>query len=214
MFGGIIENQGTILEKKQAGKQIRFTIQFKKKERNVQIGESIAVNGVCLTVVKKTEKSFSVDVVKETLKATTLGLLEKGSTVNLERSLKFGDRLGGHFISGHVDGIGIIEKIEKEGKNQLWTVNANPAIVKFMALKGSAALDGISLTVQNVTKNSFKIAFIPHTLKVTTFGQKKKGDAINIEIDMLARYATAGKAGNSTAGSIQKQIKQLQLQGF
>lgn len=213
MFGGIVENQGVLTAKRKAGGQIRLQIRFKKSEKNLKIGESIAVNGVCLTVAQKTGQSFSCDVMKETLKATTLGLLEKGSAVNLERALRFGARVGGHFISGHVDGTGTIEEIKKEKKNQIWVIKTSPAIIRGLAVKGSVALDGISLTVQNIQKNQFEIALIPHTLKATALKTKKAGDSVNLEIDQPSRYAQAGKT-LLTPAAVKKQIQQLSFRGF
>jgi len=191
MFTGIIENEGTVVEKKSRGGQIRFTFRFKRKVKEIKVGDSIAVDGVCLTAVKINPQYFSVDAVKETLEATTLGDLERGSKVNLERSLKAGDRLGGHFVTGHIDGCGKIIKIERRKKNTTLFIQAPAAIIAMLAPKGSVALDGISLTVQKVHRRLFEIAVIPHTLKETTLGIKGVGSKLNIEIDIVARYLKA-----------------------
>jgi len=214
MFGGIIQNQGQVTGRKAVGDRIRFKIRFKKPEKNIKLGESIAVNGVCLTVTEKKNGSFAADVIPETLKATTLGQLTAGRTVNLERALRFGDRIGGHFIQGHVDGVGQIQKIEKSGQSQVWTLKAPGPILKKLALKGSVALDGISLTVQSVKQGRFKISLIPHTLKETTLHGKKPKDTVNIEVDMLARYASRGSQSGKSKSVISKKIKELKRQGF
>lgn len=216
MFTGIIENRGMVKEKKAKGGLIRFTFELKKAFKNLKLGESIAVNGTCLTVAEKTARSFSADVISETLKATTLGSLKVGSVVNLERALRYKGSVGGHFITGHVDGVGKIKKIKREGDNQVWTVSVPQKLTAYIALKGSVALDGISLTVQDVKKSTFKIGLIPHTLKETTLASKKTGDALNVEVDLLARYAAkllkSGKLNKKP--SDEKLLKTLLKQGF
>jgi riboflavin synthase len=189
MFTGIISNQGIVRNKTQSGRQIRFRFRFLKPEKNLKAGESIAINGVCLTVAQRTSREFEADVVHATLKATSLGNLVTGSRVNLERALCYGDRLGGHFISGHVDAVGNIARIEKLGKNEIWTIQAPPSVMRYVALKGSIAVDGISLTIQKVGRSDFQVALIPHTLKTTNLENKKAGGAVNLEADLLARYA-------------------------
>ncbi len=188
MFTGIIENQGTVIKKEERGGQIRFRFQFQKKERGLKVGDSIMTDGVCLTAVRVSPGYFETDVVRQTLTATTLGRLALGSKVNLERSLKLGDGLGGHFVTGHVDGRGTIVKIEKRKKNTTLFIKASEAIIALLADKGSVACDGISLTVQKVRGQVFQIAVIPHTLKVTTLGIKHVGSEVNLEVDIVARY--------------------------
>jgi riboflavin synthase len=188
MFTGIVENQGVVIKKEDRGGQIRFGFRFERKEKNLKVGDSIAVSGVCLTAVRLSPSNFEVDVVRQTLEATTLGLLERGSRVNLERSLKLGDRFGGHFVTGHIDGRGTIVKIEKRKKNTTLFLTASKDIITLLADKGSVACDGISLTVQKVRGNVFQIAIIPHTLKVTTLGIKRVGSEVNLEVDIVARY--------------------------
>ena len=173
MFTGIIQNRGRVVSKQKRGGQIRLAFRLAQKEKNLQLGESIAVSGVCLTVAGKNPKSFEADVVAETLKATTLENLKIGDTVNLERSLKYGDRFGGHFVTGHADGVGRIEKIEKKGRNVFWQISAPRNILSFLASKGSMTVDGVSLTLQSAGRDSFTIALIPHTLRETTLAQKK-----------------------------------------
>jgi riboflavin synthase len=188
MFTGIIENQGTVVKKEERGGQIRFKFQFQKREKGLKVGDSIMTDGVCLTAVRVSPSYFEVDVVRQTLNATTLGQLELGGKVNLERSLKLGDGLGGHFVTGHVDDRGTIVKIEKKKKNTTLFIKASEDIIALLADKGSVACDGISLTVQKVRGRVFQIAVIPHTLKVTTLGIKHVGSEVNLEVDIVARY--------------------------
>lgn len=188
MFSGIIENQAVVIKKESRQKQVRFGFRLQKKEKSLRRGESIAVNGVCLTVVKAASRVIEMDVVRETLRSTALGSLNLGDRVNIERSLRFGALVGGHLVSGHVDGVGTIVHIEHDGRNQLWSFKVPPALMPLIALKGSVAIDGISLTIQGVSRNLFTVAFIPHTLKVTNLGQKKVGDSVNLEADLIARY--------------------------
>jgi riboflavin synthase len=188
MFTGIVENRGVVVKKEELGGQVRFGFRFQRKEKGLKIGDSIAVSGVCLTAVRASASGFEVDVVRQTLEATTLGLLEKGDRVNLERSLKIGDGLGGHFVTGHIDGRGTIVKIEKRKKNTTLFLTASKDIIALLADKGSVACDGISLTVQKVRAKVFQIAVIPHTLQVTTLGIKRVGSEVNLEVDIVARY--------------------------
>jgi riboflavin synthase len=188
MFTGIVENQGIAVKKEERGGQVRFGFRFQKKEKGLKVGDSIAVSGVCLTAVRVSPNGFEVDVVRQTLEATTLGMLERGGHVNLERSLKVGDGLGGHFVTGHIDGRGTIVKIEKRKKNTTLFMTTSKDIIKLLADKGSVACDGISLTVQKVRGNVFQIAVIPHTLQVTTLGIKRVGSEVNLEVDIVARY--------------------------
>ncbi|MBN1687849.1 MAG: riboflavin synthase [Candidatus Omnitrophica bacterium] len=215
MFTGIIQNQGKVLKKTETGGIVRFRIGFQRKaKRRLEIGESIACEGVCLTAVKATSKYFEVDVVKETLAATTLGGLRIGSFLNLERSLRAGDPLGGHFVTGHVDGRGIITKIERRGKNWIFWFQADKAVTKLLAHKGSIAVDGISLTIQGVQGNRFKIAIIPHTLKETTLGRKKVKDPVNLEIDLITRYLKILSDELKPRKSTQLKLSKLIEQGF
>jgi len=188
MFTGIVENQGTVFKREDRGGQVRFGFRFQKKEEGLKIGDSVAVSGVCLTAVRASSRGFEVDVVRQTLEATTLGELKLGGQVNLERSLKMGSGLGGHFVTGHIDGRGTIVKIERRNKNTTLFITASKAIIALLADKGSVACDGISLTVQKVRGSLFQIAVIPHTLKVTTLGLKKVGSEVNLEVDIVARY--------------------------
>ena len=188
MFTGIVENQGIVVKKEECGGQVRFGFRFQKKEKGLKIGDSIAVSGVCLTAVRVGPIGFEVDVVRQTLEATTLGTLERGGRVNLESSLKMGSGLGGHFVTGHIDGRGTIVKVEKRKKNTTLFLKASKDIIALLADKGSVACDGISLTVQKVRGKVFQIAVIPHTLHVTTLGIKRVGSEVNLEVDIVARY--------------------------
>ncbi len=187
MFTGIIEKIGTIVEKNLN----KITIETEWKD--LKVGESISVNGVCLTV-RESENftpsgSFTADLSPETLNSTTLGSLKIGSKINLERALKLGERLGGHLISGHVDGLGKVKTIMREKGGKLFQITTSPEILKYIVPKGSISVDGISLTVvQVIDSRGFSVSIIPHTKKVTTFGFLKVNDSVNIEVDMLAKY--------------------------
>lgn len=215
MFTGIIENLGTVIKKETRGGQVRFRFRFLKKEKRLRVGDSIAVNGTCLTAVRVSPSGFEADVVRETLRATTLGRLRLGDRVNLERSLRVGDEMGGHFVTGHVDGRGKIVKIEKRIKNTTLFIKAPAAIIALQAAKGSVAIDGISLTVQKVHGLIFEIAVIPHTFKVTTLGLKKIGSEVNIEIDIVARYLRSCFSGRVIERVSSREILEgLLTQGF
>lgn len=188
MFSGIIQNQGRLKSIRMRSGEAHLAFAFQRWESKVQKGESIAVNGVCLTAVKISRRGFEADLLPETLDATNLGKLVPGSWVNLERSLKAGDAIGGHFVTGHVDAVGQIIEIKKRGGNWSLLVQAPETIISKLAVKGSVACDGISLTIQALAKKTFRVAIIPHTLKATTLGLRKKDDWLNLEVDMLMRY--------------------------
>lgn len=188
MFTGIIEEVGIIDQIKQSGDAIRMTIRSEKLLSDVNLGDSIAVNGVCLTVTSFDQKRFTVDLMPETVKGTSLRQLNRGSSVNLERAMAAGGRFGGHFVSGHVDGIGEIRRKERDNNAVYYEINVNESIRKYILMKGSIAVDGTSLTVFGVTDDSFTISIIPHTIEETIIGQKGPGDIVNIECDMLGKY--------------------------
>lgn len=188
MFTGIITDIGTVLSVDDTRGDKRFVIGTNWDMSNVPMGASIACSGCCLTVVDKTKNSFTVDVSAETISKTTLGNWKEGSKINLESSLKFGDELGGHLVSGHVDGLATLVSITPDGDSHRLKIRAPQSLKQFMASKGSVALDGISLTVNEVEDDIFGINIIPHTWTVTTMGQRKAGDPLNMEVDMLARY--------------------------
>lgn len=188
MFTGIITDIGTVTRVDDTRGDKRFDITTQWDMTDVPMGASIACSGCCLTVVAKTQNSFTVDVSGESLSKTNLGQWVVGSRINLESSLKFGDELGGHLVSGHVDGLAILEDISLDGDSHRLKIRAPAHLKQFVAPKGSIALDGISLTVNEVEDDVFGINIIPHTWDVTTMGQRKIGDHINMEVDMLARY--------------------------
>ena len=187
MFTGIITDIGTIRSVEQRG-DLRIEIATGYDVTTVDMGASIACDGVCLTVVEKTSDSFCVDVSAESAGLTNIGEWKTGRLVNLERALKVGDELGGHIVSGHVDGVAEIVALRDEGDSTRVTLRAPEALAKFIAPKGSVALNGTSLTVNEVNGTYFGINFIPHTKAVTTWGSAAVGDRVNLEIDTLARY--------------------------
>lgn len=188
MFTGIVTDIGLVLNVDDTRGDKRFEIATNWDMTNVPIGASIACSGCCLTVIAKTQHSFSVDVSAESLSKTNLGAWVKGTKINLETSLKFGDELGGHLVSGHIDGLADIVSITLDGGSYRLKIRAPQNLKHFIAPKGSVALNGISLTVNEVDDDIFGINIIPHTWGVTTMGQSKVGDKINMEVDMLARY--------------------------
>ena len=184
MFTGIIEETGTLI--KIGGGNI--TIECRKILEDMKIGDSISTNGICLTVTKFDNKSFSADVMPETIRRTSLENLKSGDVINLERALRLCDRLGGHIISGHIDGVGTIKSMKPEGNAIIVTIKTEKDLLRYIAAKGSIALDGMSLTVVNANDIDFSVSLIPHTRDVTNFKYKKIGSPVNIEIDVLARY--------------------------
>jgi len=189
MFTGIIECIGQVetCEKKDADG--RFAIKATELDlTNVTLGDSIAVSGVCLTVVTKTESTFLVDVSAETLSCTTLGELQTGDAVNLEQAVTPTTRLGGHLVSGHVDGVGAVTALTEDGCSIKMMIAVPPSLAKYIAVKGSVCVDGVSLTVNSIEKNSFSVNIIPHTLEKTTTGLYREGQRVNIEVDVVARY--------------------------
>ena len=188
MFTGLIEEIAEIKSIEKGAKSARITIKATKIMCGTKIGDSVSTNGVCLTVTEFNKSSFSVDVMAETLRCSNLGKLKPGSFVNLERALRVGDRLGGHIVSGHIDGIGTIVDLCIE-ENATWvSVKTSKDILKYIVHKGSITIDGISLTVAYVDENIFKVSIIPHTKDETTLVIKKMGEEVNIESDMMAKY--------------------------
>ena len=187
MFSGIVEEMATVVAIKQDKENIDFTLKCSFVDE-LGIDQSVAHNGVCLTVTGLTPTSFTADVMHETLRRSSLGELRPGSKVNLERAMALGDRFGGHIVSGHIDGTGRIESLEKEGNALLLKVAADPAILRGIVEKGSVALDGISLTVAAVTEEDFTVSLIPHTREVTNLRDKKTGSILNIETDVIGKY--------------------------
>ncbi|WP_078545962.1 riboflavin synthase [Litchfieldia alkalitelluris] len=188
MFTGIIEEIGKISDIASTKDSIVLKIKATKILKDVNLGDSIAVNGVCLTVTSFTTDEFSVDVMPETVKSTSLRTLKKQSSVNLERAMSAGGRFGGHFVSGHVDGMGTIVKKEHLSNAVYYGIKINPSLRNYLILKGSVAVDGTSLTIFGLTDDTFTISLIPHTVSETIIGEKSIGDTVNIECDMLGKY--------------------------
>jgi riboflavin synthase len=187
MFTGIIETQGIITKITDLGGGKRWEIQC-GFAAELKVDESVAHNGACLTVVAQNDSHYEVEIIEETLRKTSLGQLSVGDSVNLERALRYNGRLDGHFVQGHVDGVGNIIQIEKEATSTLYTVEFPVEKRKFLIPVGSITIDGISLTVARLTENSFTVALIPHTLQKTTAGNWFVGQTVNLEFDMLGKY--------------------------
>jgi riboflavin synthase len=193
MFTGIIEEAGLVTAIKPTKKSIELIVRAKRIARGIKLGASVAVNGCCLTVVKLSKRGpatqLQFDVLQESWRRTNLQFAQPGSIVNLERPLRADGELGGHFVTGHVDGIGKIVRWEKSGADHLLDIEASADVMRYLVFKGSIAVDGISLTVAGVKKKSFRIWIIPHTFEVTTLRERKVGDYVNLEADLLGKYA-------------------------
>lgn len=188
MFTGIIEEIGTVTAIKKSALESRLTISAERIFSDLKTGDSVAVNGVCLTASVISGNTFTADVMNETFSRTSLAALSSGSHVNLERAMAADGRFGGHIVAGHVDGTGIIKDIRKDGNAVWFIIGASPEVLKYIVEKGSVAIDGISLTVAEVTKNNFSVSTIPHTLSQTILAEKKTGDAVNLENDIIGKY--------------------------
>ena len=188
MFTGLVAELGTIKTMKKGAKSYQLTIEADKLAKTLKIGESIAVNGACLTVVAFTEKDFTVDVMPETVRMSTISSYKSGEKVNLEKALRLQDGLDGHIVSGHIEGIGQIIMKKKEDIASLVTIRTPAELTRYIIKKGSIAVDGISLTVTDVTEDTFTVSLIPHTAKETTLGFKNIGDSVNIETDIIGKY--------------------------
>lgn len=188
MFTGIVEEMGaiTVLRKTLVG--TRLTILASAVMGDIKIGDSVSVNGICLTIVSRSERDFSVEVSPETLSVTTLGSFAVGMPVNLERAVKFNERIGGHLVAGHVDGIGVIRSRHQDANAVILAIEAPQHILRYCVVKGSVAVDGISLTINDVNDNGFSVAIIPHTAKVTILGLKQMNDRVNLESDLIGKY--------------------------
>ena len=189
MFTGLIEGVGRLSARDPIDGATRLRIEVGSLPfEQVQMGESIAINGACMTVVEFDAASFGVDASSETLALTTLGTLLPGAPVNLERAMRPSDRLGGHLVSGHVDGLGRVQQIADDGRAQRWRFTAPAPLLRYIARKGSICVDGVSLTVNAVDDEGFEVALIPHTIVHTAFATTAVGDAVNLEVDLVARY--------------------------
>jgi len=200
MFTGIIEEMGTVKALRREAGSARLMVSASTVLDGTLIGESICVNGVCLTVVEITKSDFSADVALETLKVTNLGGLHSGQTVNLERALQLSARIGGHLVTGHVDAVGRIREKRQEGNSWRIFFDAPSAALRYIIKKGSVGIDGISLTVADVDQNGFSIAMIPHTAKLTTLGFKSVGDSVNLETDIIGKYVERLLSGRDEGG--------------
>lgn len=188
MFTGIIEEIGTVKNIVKGSRSIKLAIAAKKVLENTNLGDSIAVNGVCLTVTALGRDGFTADVMPESMSKTNMGALKPGDRVNLERALTLASRLGGHIVSGHIDGTGEIIAMEKDDNAVRVTLTSVPKVMKYIVPEGSVALDGVSLTVAQLGENDFTVSLIPHTAQVTTLLDKKVGDRLNIENDVVGKY--------------------------
>jgi len=189
MFTGIVTAIGRVMRSEPRGGDLRLTIVAPDFDASdVAPGDSIAVSGCCLTMVAPEGDALAFDVSNETLSLTTLGGLKLGDRVNLEPALRLSDRLGGHLVSGHVDGVGTIVSIEPDARSQRWTIEGPRALMRYIAAKGSVCVDGVSLTVNEIDGDRFGVNLIPHTVAATTFGDRGLGDRVNLEVDLLARY--------------------------
>lgn len=220
MFTGIIEELGTVAEIKTIKDSLELKINCSKILSDIHLGDSIAINGVCLTVTTFDNKCFSADVMPETYKSTTLTKLKLGNLVNLERAIAVGGRLGGHFVSGHVDGIGEIVTVTKNNNAWDYEIKVGFELLKYCLLKGSIAIDGTSLTIFNVGNDFIRVSLIPHTTISSVLGQKKASDTVNIECDILGKYAinllqNLNNVNNSMLNNQSKiSTEFLQQQGF
>lgn len=188
MFTGIVETTGKIKKIENKAGKVYFTISVRNFLQDIKTGASISCDGVCLTVVKKTKDSFTVELMPETLRLTKFADSRAGDLINLEKSLKIGERIDGHFVMGHVDGVGVVKKVVEEGEYTDLIINIPKKIIKYLAYKGSASVNGVSLTIAGNGKDWLKVCLITHTLEITNLSELKVGDKVNIEVDMIARY--------------------------
>lgn len=202
MFTGIIEEIGTVKTIQHGAKSAVLEIQASKVLDKTLLGDSISTNGVCLTVVEQTKDSFRVEAMNETLARTNLGSLEQGARVNLERALAMGDRLGGHMVSGHIDGTGVIQSLRQDDIAWWVQVSCDDKLMRYIIEKGSIAIDGISLTVASVEANSFEVSIIPHTKDHTTLLAKSVGDSVNLENDLVGKYIERFTMGQTNSLSL------------
>jgi len=188
MFTGIVEDKGKVLRAEYRGQEKRLTIELPPHLTEVQLGDSININGVCLTIVQKQGRAVELDLSQETLQKTVLGELKEGNQVNLERALKLTDRLGGHIVTGHTDGIGVIVEKRRERDFLQLKIRIPESVSRYVVLKGSIAIDGISLTVNEYLESEIRMTLIPYTIDKTTLLDKNVGDRVNVEADILGKY--------------------------
>ncbi len=218
MFTGIIEGQGSIVAIGRSGQAARLEIEAGFDLDGTGVGDSIAVNGACLTAVTLAGRRFAVDVSPETMQRTTLGALRPGDKVNLERALRLSDRLDGHLVTGHVDGTGTLAERRTQANAVICRFRVPERLARYMIAKGSVAVDGISLTINACDSGSFRVSIIPHTAVITTIGQKQVGDAVNIETDIIGKYVekftAAGRAGGNGGKDRRLDLDFLAQKGF
>jgi len=199
MFTGIVREIGTVVQASVAAEGMRLAVETVTAAESSNVGDSVAVNGACLTMARLDGKMFHADVMRETLSKTTLGSLRAGEKVNLELALAAGERFGGHFVLGHVDGVGIVTEKRREGDSVVMGFSASPELIKYLVPKGSVAVDGVSLTVAEISESGFRVGLIPHTLDVTTLGIREVGHKVNVEADMIGKhvyqYLNEGREG-------------------
>jgi riboflavin synthase len=183
MFTGLVQQLGTLTSREEGRLAVTATL-----AGELAVGDSVAVNGACLTATSVTPAGFTADVMEETLRRTTLGALRPGDPVNLELPLRAADRLGGHFVQGHIDGVGTVAAVQDEGFSRLVEIEADPGLMRYVVEKGSIAVDGVSLTVASLAEGTFGVSLIPETLERTTLGRASPGDSVNLEVDVLAKY--------------------------
>jgi riboflavin synthase len=188
MFTGIVREQGQVVSAEAGGAGVRLVVDAPVTAGAVAVGDSVSISGVCLTVTDAANGSLAFDVVHETLNRTAFGDLAPGTAVNVEPALRAGDPLGGHYVQGHVDGVGRIRRIDPEGDGRRVWIDPPSELERYLVEKGSVAVDGVSLTVAQLDESGFAVALIPHTLAVTTLGGRAPGDLVNLEVDVLAKY--------------------------
>jgi riboflavin synthase len=200
MFTGIIRERGRVAAVEQGGGNVRLRLEAPLTAAQVAIGDSVAVNGVCLTAVTVEDGALAFDAVPETLRRSSLGRLEPGDEVNVEPALRVGDPLGGHYVQGHVDGVGRIRSADPVGDDVIMWVDAAPELLRYLVEKGSVTVEGVALTVTEVDEQGFAVALVPHTLAETTLASLAAGDAVNLEVDVLAKYVERLLPGLRSSG--------------
>ncbi len=210
MFTGIVEDVGTIKNIKSKAKEVIFTIGTNKIDvKELQLGESVSVNGTCLTVIDIGNGIFSVEASHETLEKTDLSRLKAGSKVNLERALKMGDRMGGHIVNGHIDGVGKLDKVEKKGESIVMWFSLEKGLSRYVVEKGCVAVDGVSLTINKVNGNKFSVNIIPYTQEATIFREYSPGTSVNIECDIVGKYIEKFLTGKGEKKDIRGLLEKL-----
>ena len=206
MFTGIVEETGRVVAMRKGTTSTTIEVAASTVLEGTKVGDSIATNGVCLTVTSLTPSTYTADVMNETLRRSSLGELHAGDIVNLERAMAADGRFGGHIVSGHIDGCGTVQHIKADGNAVWYTIGAGPELMRYIVEKGSVALDGISLTVAQVANSSFKVSVIPHTREVTSLRDKRSGSKINIECDIIGKYVEKLLGGCTQSGNNTKSL--------